>query len=262
MLIHSWSRLVYSIAALLAVTATGSTVHAQSSSMFGGSGPMNSSSGLGTGTSGGMASTGLGGTGMGGMGLGGMGMGTTGGGAMGSPVNGSGLGGQGGAGGAGGVPGQGGQRTAPVGQGNNRFVGQTQFNQQNQSMNQQGQNRAANTRGRAGQNQNQAMNPFGSGAGGAPQRVIRPQHKVAFEYSRPTTEKLTTNITVRFSKLSSRAAFKGVSMETDGTVVTLRGEVDKSETRRLAGMLAAIEPGVRKVKNELTVKEQPAPVAE
>ena len=45
----------------------------------------------------------------------------------------------------------------------------------------------------------------------------------------------------------------------DNGVVTLRGEVDTEDARKLAMNLVLLEPGVRTVENELTVANAPAP---
>lgn len=45
-----------------------------------------------------------------------------------------------------------------------------------------------------------------------------------------------------------------IDAEGDG-VVTLRGEVDSEDHKRLAGLMVQFEPGVRKVQNELVVKQ-------
>ena len=51
----------------------------------------------------------------------------------------------------------------------------------------------------------------------------------------------------------------GVSVAVNDGKVTLRGQVNSEESRKLAGMLVALEPGVRSVQNDLTVAEPPAP---
>jgi osmotically-inducible protein OsmY len=183
----------------------------------------------------------------------------------------SGLGGTGAAGGAGQ------QRSGFIGRDDNanRFVGSSGagaqggagqqgrngLNQRNQmNRNQQGQNR---NRGNA-QNQqfmNQGNQNFGGGSGQQQQRTIRPRQKVAFTYPATSQTKLQTALNTRFDKLAKRAGFEGVQIVADGDKVTLRGQVDTEDTRKLAAMLASIEPGVSSVTNELTVQtpEPPEP---
>jgi hypothetical protein len=58
----------------------------------------------------------------------------------------------------------------------------------------------------------------------------------------------------RFEGLTSNPALRGVAfdMNSEG-IVTLRGEVATVSARQLAANLVRLEPGVRKVVNELTV---------
>jgi osmotically-inducible protein OsmY len=142
-----------------------------------------------------------------------------------------------------------------VGQTNSRFVGMAAAGQQQPGQNQNRNNQNRNTNRNQAQNQNQNQ----SGANTNNQRAIRPRLTVNFEYPLPSVEKTTTALTTRFEKLSKRAAFKGVTIEADGSRVTLRGEVDSPETSRLAAALTRLEPGVRTVQNELTVTKAPAP---
>jgi osmotically-inducible protein OsmY len=108
---------------------------------------------------------------------------------------------------------------------------------------------------------NQGNQNFGGGSGQQQQRTIRPRQKVAFTYPATSQTKLQTSLNVRFDKLSKRAGFEGVQVVADGDKVTLRGQVDTEDTRKLAAMLASIEPGVSSVTNELTVQtpEPPEP---
>jgi osmotically-inducible protein OsmY len=229
---------------------------AQSNSLFGGTGAMSGSAGMGLAApAGNTAGFGAGSSnsafpqstfpssGTMGAGSTGMGMGATG---MGQGM------GMTGAQGAGGAAGQAGRF---VGQTNNRFVGMAAAGQQQP----QNQNRNNQNRNNANRNQAQNQNQNQAGAGANSQRAIRPRLTVNFDYPLPTVQKTTTVLSKRFEKLSKRAAFKGVTLEADGGLVTLRGEVDTPETSRLAAMLTRLEPGVRTVQNELTVARAPAP---
>jgi osmotically-inducible protein OsmY len=224
---------------------------AQTNSLFGGSGAMSGSAGMGTASpanntagfgagssnaafpNAAFPSSGTAGAGATGMGAAGLGQSTTGG--M-------------------GATGQAGQAGRFVGQSNSRFVGMAAAAQQPaQNLNRNQQNRNANRNRAQNQNQNQAS------TGANNQRTIRPRLTVSFDYPEPTMQKATTAMSKRFEKLSKRAAFKGVTIDADGGRVTLRGEVDSAETGRLAVMMTRLEPGVRSVLNELTVTKAPAP---
>ena len=148
-------------------------------------------------------------------------------------------------------------QNAFLGQGNNQqnFVGrnprnQTQGNQQNRQNN--------NNRGGQGNfGQNDPNNQNGQGQQNQdPKRAIRPQFKVAFdELPRPTTE-IRSTLQPRFDSLSQTPALSGVAYELDAEgVVVLRGTVDTPSQRRLAENVVKLEPGVKKVRNELTLNE-------
>jgi len=245
--LRSWSVAAIVVCLMAAHGAT--CAHAQQNSLFGSSGPASGSTGFGTATTGstlGSAAGGAQGTGLP---------------TSAFPTSGFPAGGTAGAAAGQGMTGMAGQqRTGLVGQTNNRFVGMAAAGQnpqqQNQTTNRQGQNRN-NTNRRQGQNQNQA-NQAGAGAGNQ-QRSIRPQLVVAFDHPRPTVKTTETALNERFQKLSNRAGFEGITVEGEGSKVILRGEVDSAETSRKATMLSRLQPGVRSVQNELTIKAKPSP---
>jgi hypothetical protein len=156
----------------------------------------------------------------------------------------------------GGMGAAGGQRQGLVGQANTRFVGNQQAMQNQTGQNQFNNRQNTGNRGR-GQNANQNNNQAGANQN---QRTVRPQLIVAFDRPQGVAERSTLTLAQRFQKLSSRKAFEGITIEADGGKLTLRGEVDSAQTGKLAVTLARMEPGVKSVKNELTVRE-PAPAA-
>ena len=54
---------------------------------------------------------------------------------------------------------------------------------------------------------------------------------------------------------------RGVQVDVEGNKVILRGEVNSAQDVRMASVIARLEPGVRKVENQLTIRE-PAPAVE
>lgn len=139
-----------------------------------------------------------------------------------------------------------------LGQGNNQqnFIGRNQG--QNNSQNRQNNNNRG--QGNFGQNDN---NQNGQGQQNQdPKRAIRPQLRVAFdEAPRPTTE-IRSTLQPRFDSLSQTPSLRGVAYELDTEgVVVLRGTVDTPSQRRLAENVVRLEPGVKKVRNELTLNE-------
>jgi osmotically-inducible protein OsmY len=68
-------------------------------------------------------------------------------------------------------------------------------------------------------------------------------------------------VEMRLAAVADRAGIKGITIEAEGSTVTLKGLVESEDARRVAAALVALEPGVSKVKNELTVAaaiDQPA----
>ncbi len=126
--------------------------------------------------------------------------------------------------------------------------------------NRQGQQNRNNANRRTNQNRNQA-NQTGAGAANQQGRTIRPQLVVGFDHIRPPAEKTQTAIATRFSKLASKAQFQNIDVAVEGDVAILRGEVDTERSGKVAVVLARMEPGIKSVRNELTVAKpvEPAP---
>ncbi len=140
--------------------------------------------------------------------------------------------------------------------GQNGGANKNQANQGNRGMNNQRGNRNnQNQQPGMQNNQNSGANMKGK------KSALRPQLRVAFNAAKRSPAALATSVDTRFQKLSRRAEFQKVeAAHVDGQVV-LRGEVATPEARRLAGMIASLEPGVRSVKNEIVVKSA-APATE
>ncbi|MGE5195432.1 MAG: BON domain-containing protein [Deltaproteobacteria bacterium] len=256
--LHVWSRGFVAIAAVAVWAGVVGEARAQQTGLFGSSGPMSGGNGMSTGS---MGSGSMGAT----MGSSTSGMQSTAfpstafpaPGATGATGFGQNAMGNTALGGTAGTGAMGGQRQGFVGQANTRFVGNQQAMQgqtgQNQFNNRQGQNAGAR---RQGQNANQNNQTAGTQS----QRSIRPQLIVAFDRPKGIAERSTAALAKRFQKLSDRKGFEGITIDADGNKLVLRGEVDSAQTSRLATMLARMEPGVKSVKNELTVRES-APAA-
>ncbi len=136
------------------------------------------------------------------------------------------------------------------------FVGGNQrAGQQNQQQQQQ-QFGNRNNRGR----QNQGMDPNdpnGFNQQGQEQdsrRSIRPQQKVSFEVPKIPYEELNTTLNSRFERVTRQPALRGVTVDLDADgVVVLSGEVATPSQKQLAANMVRLEPGVKKVRNELTL---------
>lgn len=157
-----------------------------------------------------------------------------------------------------GLQGQG-QQNGMVGARNTQqFLGANQAGQQNQ---QQNQNRNRNNRGR----QNQGMDPNDpngfnqQGQAQDSRRSIRPQQKVSFDVPTIPYEELNTTLNSRFDRVTRQPALRGVTVDLDADgVVVLRGEVATPSQKQLAANMVRLEPGVKKVRNELTLAEPAA----
>jgi hypothetical protein len=152
-----------------------------------------------------------------------------------------------------------------VGTGDNlgRFIGSQQAGQQ--GIQGGGQNRLnIGNRNRAGggandrlnQNGGFGQNQFGNQAGNRPRTTVRAAQRVAFEYPQPVPAEVRTSLQTQFRQLSDRRPqLAGISIALDGgDQAVLRGEVATEDARKLAEAVARLEPGVRTVKNEITVR--------
>lgn len=220
--------------------------------------PSNSSSQFGSG-----GSSGLGGAGSfgatGGSGLGGQ-SGSTGFGAQ----NGLGTNGQTGFGGQNQL-GANGANGGILGRNTNQNQGILGRNVQNQGVG--GNNNLGGGRGGGGNRRNglDTMNASGGNGGNTNQTpLVRPRQKVAFDYPQPKTNAIQITLETRLTKLSAKIpGLKGVivAVEDKGEVV-LRGEVGTASESKLAENFLRLEPGVRTVRNELTVPVAAPPADE
>ena len=92
---------------------------------------------------------------------------------------------------------------------------------------------------------------------------LRPQQRLGFTYNRPTPDAITANLTTRLTRIAEAPPAADVAPPTpqqiqmqidDGGVLTLRGTVESASARKMAEVMARLEPGVRKVVNELEVQ--------
>ena len=159
-----------------------------------------------------------------------------------------------------GLQGQG-QQNRMVGSANTQqFLGANPSQGNGQQNQQQNQSRNRNNRGR----QNQGMDPNdpnGMNQQGQDdsRRSIRPQQKVSFDVPKIPYEELNTTLNSRFERVTRQPALRGVTVDLDADgVVVLRGEVATPSQKQLAANMVRLEPGVKKVRNELTLIEPAA----
>ncbi len=131
----------------------------------------------------------------------------------------------------------------------NSFIGR---NEAQIGGNNAGQNRNFNRANGAQSGQNQ-FNNTGQSAPIVPQ--FRPQMKIAFQSKPLPLKTVSTSMGQSLERIQSRnERLRGVQFELNANrTVTLRGQVKSASAKKLAEFLAKLEPGVSKVKNELTI---------
>lgn len=106
------------------------------------------------------------------------------------------------------------------------------------------------------------FNSLGNTPQGKQRKAVKPQQKIAFDYTPLPTPRVTATLTSRYQRLSKREAFSGVEVEVVNGVATLRGNVLKANDAKLAVILAKLEPGVRSVVSEIAVSEPAVPTTD
>jgi hypothetical protein len=211
---------------------------------MGGGGFGGMSSGMG-GFGGGMGSSGFGG--MGGGGMGGMG------GGFGS----SGFGG-GGMGGGNSMFGSSGFGNSGIGGGQSNFIGrdandmQATFGQMGRASTQFFNNMNRNMRNSSRRSTKKTVQSVGQ-----PMRV---EVKVAFNSPRPPAAQVARDIRTRLAKILAEHHMSQPTVNMEGDTVVVGGVAASENERDVISQLLAIEPGIRNVRNEMTIS-QPAGAA-
>ena len=130
------------------------------------------------------------------------------------------------------------------------FVGRRTAGQQNVQTTRRGQN---------GRNRGNFQNTENARNSGARTRLtrrrIRPLQRIAFSHPVRTDSSIKLSVRKRFESLSGR--YPGLrsinAVLAEAGQLTLQGEVDTVEMKRLAEAIIRLEPGVRVVRNELLV---------
>jgi len=148
-----------------------------------------------------------------------------------------------------------------VGRSNNR-TGRSNNNRTNQRGSNQRRRFNRSSSGRRGnnransssRNQRQSGRPSGNTANRS-RRIIRPRQQIAFDFPKPAATSIATTVRAHFTEFSSQQpTLAGIHIDLNGEGrLTLSGKTASAETKRLAEMLARIEPGVRSIQNEITV---------
>jgi osmotically-inducible protein OsmY len=91
-------------------------------------------------------------------------------------------------------------------------------------------------------------------------RMIRPRQKIAFEFPERASTAIDQSLQRRMSQVAAvdaQGADISIVVDAQGVVV-LTGTVGSAEAKRLAAIMARLEPGVREVDNRLEVVGAPA----
>jgi hypothetical protein len=109
--------------------------------------------------------------------------------------------------------------------------------------------------GRGGAGRGTGGGARGGGQVQSPRRVIRPVLRIAFDYPQAAPQ-VESSLNRRFDYVSARLQnrFQFLSLKaSDKGVVTLTGQVQSENDKKLAAAYIRLEPGVRKIENNLTV---------
>ena len=98
----------------------------------------------------------------------------------------------------------------------------------------------------------------GQGQTTGPSRAarLRPRHRVAFSYSPHRSDVVRSSLQTHFGSLRDRVSGVETSLTPDGTLI-LQGSAVSPEAKKLAEALARLEPGVRRIDNQITVSPAP-----
>jgi len=86
--------------------------------------------------------------------------------------------------------------------------------------------------------------------------VIRPRHRIAFDYIAVPIDIWIEELCARFSDVAAkRPEFSDIHVAIDVPgAVALTGTAPSESTRRLAELLVSLEPGVRSIRNDVVVR--------
>ncbi len=103
----------------------------------------------------------------------------------------------------------------------------------------------------------------GSNANSRPRRAIRPRQRVAFTPPQVDAATISASVRAGLERIpavsnSTAPGSIDVTWNSEGAL-TLRGSVDTAGTKRLAEMMARLQPGVSRVQNELIVVASTSP---
>jgi hypothetical protein len=113
-----------------------------------------------------------------------------------------------------------------------------------------------NMRGRNNRNRQQQFNGEGEGDDERPEMRIRLE--VGFPAPRPAPSALARTLQSRIDRLAVDHNLGQPQVSVEGDTVVLRGVADSESQMLVLANLISLEPGVRLVRNEMTIAEAPA----
>jgi hypothetical protein len=106
--------------------------------------------------------------------------------------------------------------------------------------------------------QNRQRNDSSSANVENPPQEMRVRLEVAFNAPRPTTEQLASSLGTKLSTILARQGIVAPEVTLEGNVAVLRGVAATDGQRLVLEKLIAMEPGIRAVRNEMTVADATA----
>ncbi|MCA9076073.1 MAG: BON domain-containing protein [Planctomycetaceae bacterium] len=85
---------------------------------------------------------------------------------------------------------------------------------------------------------------------------LRPRHRVAFSFSPLRIDAVRSNVANHINFLDGRVSGVETTLTPDGTLM-LQGTAVSPDARKLAEALARLEPGVRRIDNQISVSPSP-----
>lgn len=145
-----------------------------------------------------------------------------------------------------------------VGRSNQRFVGGGALSQSTSSGSDSANTnrRAAPRRVAAGEGTSTPVSREGAAvSNGVRRKPIIPRHRIAFEFPAKAATAISGQLNSQLQKLAAtKPEFAGIKVQVEPLGrVKLTGQVPSDDIRKLAAIMVRLEPGVRKVQNELAV---------
>jgi len=95
--------------------------------------------------------------------------------------------------------------------------------------------------------------------GPTPLGIYEPKLRIAFDYAPPAPETLAETIREDLQAAQGLEKLGSISVSVEGRTATLRGEVASERARKLAESFVLFEPGIERVRNELTLPRRETP---